>query len=327
METFPKSIIGLERVPQALRSCVLTIGNFDGVHLGHQQILREARALASDAGGRVVVLTFEPHPLAIVAPDRAPARLMTGEQRSACLLAAGVDAVVVARSDSALLSMEPADFVRQIIVEKFAPTHVVEGWSFGFGKGRLGNPQLLQELGGLLDFETEIVEPIKLPIGGESVPVTSSLIRQLLGHGRVEQARECLGRPYALTGEIRAGQGRGRDLGFPTANLADVRQLVPAAGVYAGTAQVKGRTVAAAVSIGSAPTFGGEGLQIEAHLLDYSEDLYGEQMTVELLEYLREQRRFDAPAALVRQIQEDVESVRRSAAADGPTNGGENSCR
>ena len=125
METFPKSIIGLERVPQALRSCVLTIGNFDGVHLGHQQILREARALASDAGGRVVVLTFEPHPLAIVAPDRAPARLMTGEQRSACLLAAGVDAVVVARSDSALLSMEPADFVRQIIVQKFAPTHAI----------------------------------------------------------------------------------------------------------------------------------------------------------------------------------------------------------
>lgn len=327
METFPKSIIGLERVPPTLRSCVLTVGNFDGVHVGHQQILRQARALASDTGGGVVVLTFEPHPLAIVAPDRAPRRLMTEEQRTACLLAAGADAVVVARSDSTLLSMEPADFVRQIIAEKFAPTHVVEGESFGFGKGRRGNPQLLKKLGILCDFETEIVEPITLPIAGESVAVTSSLIRRLLGNGQVEQARECLGRPYALTGEIRPGQGRGRSLGYPTANLAEVRQLIPAPGVYAGMAEVEGEPISAAVSIGSTPTFGGEGLQIEAHLLDCSEDLYGRQMTLEFLQFLRKQRRFDSPAELVRQIQADVESVRRSAAAEGPTNEGDTSCQ
>lgn len=320
METFPKSIIGLERVPHTLRSCVLTVGNFDGVHLGHQQILREALALASDSGGRVVVLTFEPHPLAIVAPDRAPPRLMTQEQRTACLLAAGADAVVVARSDSALLSMEPADFVRQIIAEKFAPTHVVEGWSFGFGKGRQGNPQLLEKLGLLCGFRTEIVEPIELQIAGESVPVTSSLIRRLLVNGEVEKARECLGRPYTLTGEIRPGQGRGRSLGYPTANLAEVRQLMPAPGVYAGTAEVQGQTLAAALSIGSTPTFGGEGLQIEAHLLDCSRDLYGQQMTLGFVQYLRKQRRFDSAAELVRQIQKDVESVRRSAAADAEVN-------
>ncbi|MCH8851733.1 MAG: hypothetical protein IID41_03675, partial [Planctomycetes bacterium] len=199
-----KRIDGLEQIPDALRGCVLTIGNFDGVHRGHQQILAQAGLLQASLFGarthhKVVVLTFDPHPLEIVSPGRAPERLMPLSEKVCRLAEAGADAVVVAKSEPVLLSLEPHDFIENVIERKFKPSHVVEGWSFGFGKGRKGNADVLRELGAQHGFEVFIVEPVRLQVADdETVLVTSSMIRDLIRTGQVDRAHLCMGRPYAL---------------------------------------------------------------------------------------------------------------------------------
>ncbi len=302
---------GLDQVSDRLHGCILTIGNFDGVHRGHQQILAQAGMFAAPGRGQVVVMTFDPHPLEIVAPDRAPAALMPLDEKIRCLLQAGADTVVVARSEPGLLSREPRDFIDKIIVGKFKPSHVVEGWSFRFGKDRKGTPELLQEAGTRYGFEVFIVEPVNLQVApGETVLVTSSLVRGLIGEGHVHRAHLCLGRPYALFGEVEKGHARGKELGFPTANLGKVEQLIPAEGVYAGTAEVCGRAYPAAISIGTTPTFQGQGLQVETFLVDCTKQLYGQPMRLAFHRFLRAQRKFDSPQELVQQINQDVEQVR-----------------
>jgi len=306
-----KQINGLEQIPDALRGCVLTIGNFDGVHRGHQQILAQAGLFGAGTHQKVVVLTFDPHPLEIVNPGRVPERLMPLSEKISRLTQAGADAVVVARSEPALLSLEPADFIESVIERKFKPSHVVEGWSFGFGKGRKGNADVLRDLGARHGFEVFIVEPVRLQVAhNETVLVTSSMIRELIRAGQVDRARLCLGRPYALFGEVAAGHGRGSELGYPTANLGKIDQLIPAEGVYAGRAEAGGRSYDAAVSIGTTPTFGDGSLQVEAFLLDCDVELYGQPMKLEFLRFLRGQQRFESPKALAEQIERDVRQVR-----------------
>lgn len=302
---------GLEQVPAALRGCVLTIGNFDGVHRGHQQIIAQAAMLAAPTRIQTIVLTFEPHPLQVVAPQRAPAKLMPLEERTRRLLGAGADVIVIAHSNPELLSLPAAEFVEQILVEKFAPRYVVEGQSFGFGRGRTGTVQLLQSLGPQLGFEVFIVGPLRLDLeAGKSVAVSSSLIRRLLLEGQVYQAQLCLGRPYALFGVVCRGHARGRGLGFPTVNLSELDQLIPAEGVYAGRAAVRGREHLAAISIGTVPTFGEGSVQVEAHLLDFEGDLYDEPIRLDFVHFLRVQQKFPAVEDLRRQIEEDVARVR-----------------
>lgn len=306
-----KQINGLEQIPDALRGCVLTIGNFDGVHRGHQQILAQAGLFGTRTQGKVVVLTFDPHPLEIVSPGRVPERLMPLSEKICRLTQAGADAVVVARSEPALLSLEPHEFVESVIERKFKPSHVVEGWSFGFGKGRKGNADVLRDLGARHGFDVFIVEPVRLQVADdETVLVTSSMIRELIRAGQVDRARLCLGRPYALFGEVATGHGRGSKLGYPTANLGQIDQLIPAEGVYAGRAEVCGGSYDAAISIGTTPTFGDNSLQVETFLLDCSAELYGQPMKLEFLRFLRGQRRFESPEALTKQIEQDVQQVR-----------------
>lgn len=241
-----RTIFGLENVEGIERS-VLTVGNFDGVHLAHRALIKRALSLAEQnrdcdgaaADGRppVVVLTFEPHPLTVVAPGRAPSRLTLPEEKLRLLAEAGADVTVVAQSEPSLLGMEAEQFVRDVLVTRFHPAHVVEGPSFGFGRGRKGNPELLQRILAEHDCRVHVVDPVKVQIGlAETLMVSSSLIRQLLGAGRVREAAQCLGRPYALVGDVIHGHGRGRPLGFPTANLSTRDQLIPAEGVYAGRA-------------------------------------------------------------------------------------------
>lgn len=305
---------GLDNLPETLRGCALTIGNFDGVHRGHQQIIAQAGLLASRSGGAVVVLTFDPHPLAVVSPDRAPAMLMPLSEKTRCLEQAGADAVVVARSEPGLLSLEPETFVEQIIVGKFRPAHVVEGWSFGFGKKRRGTPELLRKLAPRSGFEMFVVDPVKLQVEpDETVLVSSSLVRDLIRQGQVHQAHLCLGRPYALFGIVEKGQARGMGLGFPTANLGGIEQLTPAEGVYAGSAEVQGARFSAAISIGNTPTFESGESQVEAFLLDCDQDLYGRPMRLSFWRHLRAQQKFDSAEALTTQIEDDVRQVRRIA--------------
>jgi len=309
---------GLERLDPPLLHSVLTIGNFDGVHRAHQQLLAQAGLFAANTGGPVVVLTFEPHPLTIVNAANAPERLSTVEQKLGFLADAGADIVVLARSEPGLLGIEAERFIEEVIVRKFHPTHLVEGPSFGFGRGRKGTPELLQRIVPRFDCEVHIVEPVTVQIEqGETHLVSSSLVRRLLSEGKVRRAALCLGRSYTLVGVVADGDRRGRTIGFPTANLEVADQLIPADGVYAGRALAGDQKYLAAISIGHAPTFSGAERRIEAHLLDFSGDLYGRPMQVGFERRLREQCTFDSPEALVEQLRRDVDAV-RSAASSSP---------
>lgn len=305
---------GLDSHRLDVAGSVLTIGNFDGVHRGHQQLLAQGCLLAADTRGPLVVLTFEPHPLSVVAPAQAPVRLMTLDDKLAHLAALGADVTVVAESNRALLGMEAESFVRDVVVSRFRPSHVVEGASFGFGRGRRGNVELLRALGQSHGFELCVVGPISLQIqDGETVLVSSSLIRRLIEQGRVHQAALCLGRPYRLAGTVVPGHRRGRALGYPTANLMVDDVLIPPDGVYSGLARVEDLSVPAAISIGTAPTFGEGPRQIEAYLLDFEGNVYGQRIRLDLLRWLRPQETYSTAEVLIEQMHRDVAEVRSHA--------------
>ncbi len=304
-------IDGLEHVDPPLVGSVLTIGNFDGVHRGHQQLVAQAGLISAQTGGPVVLLTFEPHPLSVVAPQKTPARLATLQDKLEACGRAGVDIVVVAHSEPELLGLEAEDFIRDVIWRRFEPTHIVEGPSFGFGRGRKGTTKLLAASGQALGFKVHILEPVHLEIEeGETLLVSSSLIRSLLNDGKVRRARLCLGRPYSIKGVVERGDSRGRELGFPTANVTSIKQLVPGDGVYAGCVIENSREHVAAISIGTKPTFEGQHKTVEAHLLDYDGDLYDQSVSVVFERRLRDQQRFSSIEALIKQIGVDVERVR-----------------
>jgi riboflavin kinase/FMN adenylyltransferase len=245
---------------------VVSIGNFDGVHRGHATLIRRARALAGD-GARVVALAFDPHPSRVLRPGSEPARLTTFEQRSALLRAAGADEVRRLEPDRTLLSLSPEAFLRHV-VEEFEPGWLVEGADFHFGRGRSGHAGELREIGRVLGFAVEIVEPVEVVLSDHSVvTASSSLARWLLRHGRVPDAAAVLGRAHEVVGRVVPGDRRGRTIGFPTANL-ESEQYVPGAGVYAGRATLPdGRVLPAAVHVGERPTIGDGRLRLEAHLL------------------------------------------------------------
>ncbi len=294
-----------------LASSVLTIGNFDGLHLAHQSLVRRARSLAGQEQAPVVVLTFEPHPLTIVAPDRVPPMLTPRDEKLRLLEQLGADLVVIARSEPALLNLEAEDFVRDVVVQQFRPVVIVEGLSFGFGKGRKGNPQLLARMADASGFQLSIVEAVSVELAdGRCETVSSSLVRKLLSEGRVEDASRCLGRPYRLMGTVVVGEKRGRALGFPTANLDAGSQMIPADGVYVATALVGANRYTCALSIGHTPTFSGTRRLIEAHLLDFAGDLYGRHLSVDLQSWVRPQQTFASAEDLVRQLKQDVHTVR-----------------
>lgn len=305
-----KVLEGLEAVDPPFRESVLTVGNFDGVHLAHQQLLAQAGLFSAATGGPLVVLTFEPHPLAIVSPEKAPPRLSLPQEKLRFLGNAGAEIVVVARSEPALLALEAERFVKEVIWERFHPTHIVEGPSFGFGRQRRGTPELLEKVATELGCDVYILEPVTLRINGETLLVSSSLVRRLLSQGKVRRAALCLGRPYALIGEVVPGDGRGHTIGFPTVNLDTKDQLIPSDGVYAGSAVVGPRRYACAISIGNTPTFGGGRQRVEAHLLDFDDPIYGRTIRIEFERLLRSQTAFDSPEALARQVRLDVQAVR-----------------
>lgn len=292
---------------------VVSIGNFDGLHRGHRRILSVAQDHARRLSVPVVAVTFEPHPLTVIAPSRAPKRLTNVAQKLALLGTAGVNVAVVLESTPALLGLEAEAFLRDVVVGRFRPSMIVEGRNFGFGKGRRGDIETLSDLADRFGYSLDIVEPVTVALdGGEPQRVSSSLIRKLVTEGRMEHAAAALGRNYELVGIVERGAGRGRKLGFPTINIRAAAQLIPAHGVYAGRSCVDGTDYRCAVNIGAAPTFESSEPLVEAHLLDFSGDVYGRELVVALSHRLRGQRRFDSPDELARQIRADVEAVRCS---------------
>jgi riboflavin kinase/FMN adenylyltransferase len=290
-----------------LRRVVLTLGNFDGVHLGHQAIVRRALDEARAVAGQVVVLTFHPHPIAVVAPDKAPPLLQSLRDRLTRLRELGVDVVVVQRFTPRFAALDPEAFVRDFLAVHLELLHVVVGYNVTFGRGRTGTVETLQELGARYGFAVDEVGPVTV---GEA-QVSSTALRRLVAAGDVRRAGALLGRPFELRGRVVRGEQRGRRLGFPTANLHQrPGLLLPADGVYAVRAVLDGRPVPAVLNIGVRPTFGRLRRTIEAFLLDFDGDLYGRWLTLELIERLRGEQRFAGAEALRQAIAADVARAR-----------------
>lgn len=289
---------------------VLSIGNFDGVHLAHREICRFIKEEAARRGGRSVILTFEPHPLSVVAPERRPPLMTTLGEKLARLEAGNIDAVVVEKFTPLLAQTEAGDFVRRIIGEGLKAALVVIGFNFRFGKGRAGNVELLQEAGADAGFETHVLEPYMF----EGRRVSSTEIRKLLLSGAVEEAARRLGQHHMIEGRVVRGDGRGRQIGIPTANVDYPPILIPENGVYACRVQIDGRDgprYPAVTNIGSRPTFDKREVTLETHLLDWDGDLYEKSIRVEFVSRLREEKKFSGPDELVRQIHVDIENGRK----------------
>jgi len=290
-----------------LSGVVLTIGNFDGVHLGHQAMLTAGRRYADRERTRLVVMTFDPHPSAVLNPLKSPPTLSPLSDKLYWLEKGGVDVAVVVKATPDFLAMSAESFLKRIILTKFRPMAMVEGASFGFGHKRQGDVHTLIAAGSQYGFKVEVVEPIRIGLGGHpDTVISSSLIRQLIMSGTVDRAALCLGRPYTLFGTVAHGVGRGGSIGYPTVNLNVADQLVPAEGVYAGRTKVNGRPFTAAISIGYSPTFKSENLSIEAYLIGFKYNIYGQPINLQFLEWLRDQVTFPSIETLQAQIQKDV---------------------
>lgn len=309
-----------EQVPQG---CVLTIGNFDGVHVGHQEILAVAKQTAEKRCTQLVAMTFEPHPVAVLYPERAPGVLTPLELKTDLLAEAGVDCLLVLGGSRELLNLSPEAFVERFLVNKIQPSAVVEGQDFNFGVKRAGDIGTLQKLGHRNDFDVLTVRPRKIKLStGQTVRVSSTIIRYMLEGGHVVDAAAALGRPYRLVEKIVPGRGIGKSLGFPTLNMKKPKQVIPAEGVYAGLVRIGGsmqdvltsdEQIRAVYSMGQARTYGDESpLLIEAHLLTGDAgDLIGKFMAMDFIQHIRNQHKFNTPQELAKQIAKDCEAARR----------------
>jgi riboflavin kinase/FMN adenylyltransferase len=319
------------------RATAFVIGNFDGVHLGHRALLRAARARAEASGGRVGVLTFDPHPARLFAPALAPPLIVSLRRRIELLGEEGADLVVVEPFTPAFAAIEATSFVRDVLARDLGARDVVVGYDFSFGRGRKGDTRLLGVEGLALGIGVTVVPPVTV----SGLTCSSTKVREFALEGRVEGAAMLLGRPLEVTGEVIHGAGRGRTLGIPTANVKPEGELLPSPGIYAGRAVVlpdaeanahadadanagsaapaRGRRAPAAgeshpcaLSIGTNPTFKGSGaLSVEAHLLDFAGDIYGRRVRLEIVHRLRVEQRFESSAALVAQIQADIADTRK----------------
>jgi riboflavin kinase/FMN adenylyltransferase len=289
---------------------VVTIGNFDGVHRGHLALIGRTVELARASGARSVAVTFDPHPAAVLRPDAVPLLLQSLEERISALRRHGIDDVVVVAFDARTAAQDPDEFVRSLLVERLGASTVVVGENFRFGRGATGDVALLAELGATYGFRVEVVTLVAAGAG----TLSSSALRALLASGDLEGVTGGLGQPFRLTGEVVAGEGRGRTIGVPTANVAvPPGRAIPADGVYACWVETAdGVRHAAVTNVGWRPTFGGTSRTVEVHLLDAPEglDLYGSQLTVEFRARVRGEQRFDGPDALVARIREDVLEAR-----------------
>jgi riboflavin kinase/FMN adenylyltransferase len=308
------SVITIENVrecPAHARGAFLTIGNFDGVHRGHQQLLSLLRAQADARGVPAIALTFNPHPVALLRPDKAPVPLVWPEREVELLKKAGADEVGVFKTGSWLLELSAREFFDQVIRDQFQAVGLVEGPNFAFGRDRRGDVHSLAGWCREAGLTFEVVEPTQV----EGHLVSSSRIRECLSAGDVVQAAELLTRPHRIRGIVTHGAARGAGLGFPTANLDGIDTLIPPDGVYACRAWIEDRAepLAAACNIGPNPTFGEQVRKVEAHLLDFAGDLYGRRVEIDFLARIRETRPFRSLEELLGQIQRDVEETRRIA--------------
>ena len=298
--------------PTACRGGYVSIGNFDGVHRGHQKMIGTLVGHARRAGAPAVVLTFDPHPIVLLAPHKAPPALSTPKHRAQLLALCGVDCLIEYPTDRALLNLTPQEFLERIVQAELDARGLVEGPNFCFGRNRAGTIETLQHFGESTGVAIDIVPAVEL----DGQIVSSSAVRTAVMDGRIADAVRFLGHPYRLSGRVERGASRGLTLGFATANLSGVQTLLPPDGVYAAVADADGQCYPAAVHLGPNPTFSETHRKLEAHLIDYpGADLYGQELSVDLLSRIRDTAAFPTPEALQQQIARDLEAIRETAAA------------
>lgn len=297
---------GAQPLPPALARPVIAIGNFDGVHRGHQAVFAAARTMAAEEGGPALALTFEPHPRTFFNPAAAPFRLTPAAEKLRYIADSGLDGAIVLEFDAALAAMEAEDFVREVLVGRYGVAGIAVGFDFHFGRQRAGSPAFLKEAGERHGFAVTVVEPMR----DENDAISSTAVRKALAAGQVGHAAHMLGRPFAVTAEVIHGDKRGRTIGFPTANLALPQDLELAFGIYAVRAVMPAGRFDGVANYGRRPTFDNGRALLEVHLFDYSGDLYGQSLEVEFHAYIRPELKFDGIDALVAQIKADARQAR-----------------
>jgi riboflavin kinase / FMN adenylyltransferase len=302
-----KILQGIRSLPKPMMKSVLTIGNFDGVHLGHRALIQEVLKRSRASRIPSVVMTFDPHPMKVLHPDRQLKRLFSVEDQHHQFEKLGVDVLVVEPFSREFSQLSPSQYIDDWIVNPFHPELLVVGHDFNFGANRAGTLSFLGDRSRELGFELLVVAPVSI----NGVVVSSSRVRDAIAKGDVSYATQLLGRRFYLDGIVEKGAGRGRTIGVPTANLRTPAELVPSLGVYAANVELNGKRYAAAVNIGHNPTFQTEGqVSIEAHLLDFASDIYGVPMRIEFVERIRDEQKFPNVEALTAQIKKDIEKCR-----------------
>ena len=310
-----KIIKGIENLKRSFRNPVVTLGNFDGLHLGHQQIFKRVKQEASKIRGQGVVITFEPHPLKVLAPQKFLPLLTPFKKKMMLIEKSGIEIVLCIEFSLTFSEISDSEFIENILVEKVKVKKVIIGYNYHFGKGQRGDAQTLKDAGKVFDFDVEVVEPLRV---GETI-VSSSKIRNLIQRGEVEEASKLLGRNYPVIGKVVGGEKRGQTLGFPTANLEISDELYPKTGVYAVEVVWHQKRFNGLANIGSNPTFsaqtskGGEPFLLEVHILGFNENIYGKEIEVYFKKRIRDEVRFESPSLLIEQIKKDIQWARENA--------------
>lgn len=299
-------IRGTKNITGSIPYPVVAIGNFDGVHVGHQILFRKAAELAKANGGTPVALTFEPHPLKVLAPDRVPPMLTTFHKKMELIQECGIELVICADFTRKFADQHPRDFARDILGERIGAKEVVVGFDYAFGRGREGTVRYLKQMGEEYGFLTHIVDPVKL----NGHLVSSSRVRELIEDGEVGAAGELLGRYYSIPGPVIDGYKTGQSIGFPTANLDTSRVKIPGTGVYAVWIKHHGKKYNGVVNVGFNPTFDRDTLSVEAHIFDFDEKIYGQKIELVFIRRIRSEIKFKSADQLVEQIQKDIQTAK-----------------
>lgn len=297
----------IEEIKERFRNPVITIGNFDGVHIGHKRIFEIVREKALKKGGESIVFTFEPHPVKLLVPNKGPFLITTFKEKIRLIGESGIDVIICPTFDMNFANQTPREFIENVFVNKIGVKEVVVGYDYLFGKNRRGNVNTIKELGREYGFDVEIIEPIKL---GDII-VSCTKIREYIRKGMLKEASSLLGREYYIDGVVIRGKERGRKLGFPTANLAPYNELLPGSGVYAARIVYSDRIFGGVVNIGDNPTFKDTPFSIEAHIFDFDKEIYGEELRIIFVDRLRDEVAFRNPEELIKQIKRDVKSAKK----------------